>query len=363
MKLGCPRNIAFVFTLINLILNNSQKVLFIGSFLSKKKGTIDVAEKIKFQLIDDGYTIILSSKFKNKIFRFLDAMFAIAFFRGRVINFDVFSTRSILMVKIGARLARLRSKYVVFTLRGGGLGELLIKERKEIKKLMGLANLIQSPSHYLIDCYTKAEINVEYLPNPINLSHFPYKARKTHGKKLLWVRAFDHIYNPTIPILILENLLKTYPDTTLTMVGPDKGLLKSIRKMILEKNLGNSVEIVGPVNNNDLFSIYHTHDVFLSTSSYESFGTAILEAASCGIPIVVYKVGEIPFLWSHLVDVLMVNELNANKFSDQIAILFDNPELVESISKNARVKAEMYDWKNVKTSWINLLKNGTAKEI
>ena len=342
-------------------MNNSYNVLFIGTFLSKKKGTIDVAEKIKFQLVDDGYNIFLSSKFKNKISRFLDAMISIAFFNGRIINFDVFSTRSILMVKIGARLARMRSKYVVFTLRGGGLGELLINEEKDIRKLMGLANLIQSPSHYLIDCYRKAEINVDYLPNSIHLNYFPYKSRKTYGKKLLWVRAFDDVYNPTLPILILENLLKTYPDTTLTMVGPDKGLMKHVKKMILDKNLNNCVEIVGPVNNNDLFSFYHTHDVFLSTSSYESFGTSILEAASCGIPIVVYEVGEISFLWSHYVDVLIVKELSASMFSDQISILFDNPEIVDSIIKNARVKAERYDWNIVKKSWINLFKNGASK--
>jgi glycosyltransferase involved in cell wall biosynthesis len=76
-----------------------------------------------------------------------------------------------------------------------------------------------------------------------------------------------------------------------------------------------------------------------------------------------YKVGVIPYLWNNLVDVSMVNELSANEFSDQIPILFDNPELIESISKNARVKAERYDWENVRTSWINLLKNGPTKEI
>ncbi|MBE0653253.1 MAG: glycosyltransferase family 4 protein [Bacteroidales bacterium] len=106
--------------------------------------------------------------------------------------------------------------------------------------------------------------------------------------------------------------------------------------------------------NDKLYSYYHSHDVFLNTTSYESFGVAVLEAASCGIPVVTTNVGEIPFLWRHGQEILMAENLIPSKFADEIFKIFSDPSLADILSKNARKKAEEFDWELIRDKWLRL---------
>ena len=94
---------------------------------------------------------------------------------------------------------------------------------------------------------------------------------------------------------------------------------------------------------------------FLNTTSYESFGVAVLEAASCGIPIVSSSVGEIPLIWTHESNMLMAETLEPESFSAQVTKIFKNKEGAKQLAIHARKNAETYDWENIKSFWINLL--------
>ena len=71
--------------------------------------------------------------------------------------------------------------------------------------------------------------------------------------------------------------------------GPDRQRLMSRAR---ELNVQQSVCLVGA---HAEFVDYLRHaDVFLLPSESESFGVAALEALSCGVPVVAYRVGGIP---------------------------------------------------------------------
>ena len=93
---------------------------------------------------------------------------------------------------------------------------------------------------------------MNYLPNPINFKNFPFKRENVNPYTLLWVRAFTEIYNPDLAVKTLYEVRKKYPGTTLTMIGPDKGLLQQTKKLIQELDLTSCVEITGPVKNEEL---------------------------------------------------------------------------------------------------------------
>lgn len=118
------------------------------------------------------------------------------------------------------------------------------------------------------------------------------------------------------------------------------------------------MEITGPVANTALYRYYQTHAVFLNTTSYESFGVAVLEAAACGIHIVSTKVGEIPLLWKDGEEILITSDWSPEVMAKEVIKVWDDEVLARKLSVNARRRAEQFDWNNVKKLWMEILNDG-----
>ncbi len=65
--------------------------------------------------------------------------------------------------------------------------------------------------------------------------------------------------------------------------GPDE---RNLRMLIQEKNLTDEVLLIGWLEPIDLIGFYHEGDVFLHPSNFDPFPNAVLEAMSCGLPII-----------------------------------------------------------------------------
>jgi glycosyltransferase involved in cell wall biosynthesis len=61
-----------------------------------------------------------------------------------------------------------------------------------------------------------------------------------------------------------------------------------------ERRLGDRLLIVG--HEAELAGVLSATDIFLSTSAYEGFGMAILEAMASSVPVVATSVGGVPYL-------------------------------------------------------------------
>ena len=331
------------------------KALFIGSFLSKYKGTKGVSEILADSELNQVIDFKLISKFEINLFRLIDMVYSSLVFRGNIVHIDVYSGLAFQYADIISRIVKLRKLALIMTLHGGALPEYARSKPEKVSKVLERADYIQSPSNYLIDFFSGIGIKLQYLPNPIDLNKFPYDRSKVMPHSLLWVRAFTSIYNPDIPVYVLKDLLVSFPETKLTMVGPDRGMQIEIMQLAEDLGVSKSIDFVGPVKNEELYQYYQTHQVFLNTTSYESFGVAVVEAASCGIPIVSNSVGEIPFLWKEQEDILLVADNSIELLTNQIEKIFMNKNLGISLGKKARIKATKFDMKEVLPRWQKLL--------
>ena len=329
--------------------------MFIGNFLSHISGTKGISEKILESFSGNEIDLRKASDKRNKLIRFSEIILKSLLIDYNTIHLDTFSGQAFRIAEVASLIGKWRKKKIILTLRGGKLPEFFQEAPQRLKRVFTRADYIQTPSLYLKDFFAKQDIYVNYLPNSIDLSRFPYSRESVKSHSLLWVRAFTEIYNPDLPVRILHEIKKIYLDATLTMIGPDKGLLSETRKLISKFELNSSVTITGPVPNEWLYNYYQSNEVFLNTTSYESFGVAVLEAAACGIPVVSSKVGEIPYLWKHEEDILMAEKIEAEDFCQAIQQLFASKELAEKVSLNARKKAEEYDWAKIKAKWVDLL--------
>lgn len=330
------------------------KTLFIGNFLSKHFGTTSVSESIVQDLLSKGYDVTFASTKKNKLLRLLDVILAACFRSYSIIHVDVYSGSYFRIVTWTVFLARVKKRKVILTLHGGKLPELYAAQPRKVRYVLSRAYRINSPSQYVIRYFENQGFHISYIPNSVDLDRFPFQETTIHNHSILWVRAFSTIYSPETAIHVLSILKTRFPDAHLTMIGPDKGQLQQVKKQIATLGLEDAVHITGPVANNQLSGYFNTHSVFINTTTYESFGVSVVEAAASGIPIVSNQVGELPYIWEDHKNMLFIEENDPNSFAHAIEELWTNPELIQDLKKNARKQAESFDRKEILQSWIRI---------
>lgn len=332
-----------------------KKVLFLGAYLSKTFGTIGPGEYVASQLTEEGWDCRNISRHPQPLLRAFDSIFHSLFGKYDMAILDIYGSRVIYLTFVLSVILRIRKIPFISILHGGSIPNRFPVVQHVMIPVLQHSTKIFTPSQFVQKFFTDMGRSVNYLPNPFPIKKFPFKEPDSLHRNLLWIRAFSSIYNPDLAVRILHEVRKAHPDATLTMIGPDKGELKAVKVLINELGLQEAVNITGPVPNDQLFQYFHSHSVYLNTTSYESFGVAVMEAAACGIPVVSTSVGEIPLLWKDQEDMLLVPDFEAATFCDKITEIFQNKELARQLSAHARRKAEQYDWAHIRPKWLALI--------
>lgn len=333
-------------------------IFFIGSFLSHINGTKGPSETIFEELKIRGWKLRRASRIKNKILRVIDISISLLFnFRNfEIVHIDIFSGNAFKIALLSTFISNILRKKIVITLHGGKLLDYYLGMEKSFIYLFSKANLVLTPSKFLQNGFLKEGFFTTYLPNPLDLSIFKPTNKVMGDKyifKLLWVRSFTEIYNPDVAIKALNEVREMGINANLTMVGPDMGLLSSVKDEISKLGLSQFVNILGPINNKLLPAIYQSHDCYINTTSYESFGVSMMEAASCGLPICSNMVGEISFLWEDNVNYLGNIENDFIGMANNIFKLANDSNLRNNISKMGLKKSKEFDRSTILNLWID----------
>jgi len=269
---------------------------------------------------------------------------------------DTYSTQNFYYAVAVGNLCRLLRIPYVPILHGGNLPERLQTSKALSYKLFHGAKTNVAPSRYLMEAFnSEGYKNLTYIPNTIEIADYPFLLRNSIRPKLLWVRAFAEIYNPILALKVLESLINDFPDATLCMIGPDKdGSLQKCREYAVARNL--PVTFTGKLSKEEWRQKSSSYDIFLNTTYFDNAPVSVIEAMALGMPVVSTNVGGIPYLVMDEVNGLLVQPNDPAAFVKAIHRLCGDAHLTESLSKNARTKAEEFDWKNVKQHWSTLLK-------
>jgi glycosyltransferase involved in cell wall biosynthesis len=169
---------------------------------------------------------------------------------------------------------------------------------------------------------------------------------KSNGLTVLFVGRFVPAKN--IPLLLeaFAEVLKKVPDSKLILVG-DGPLKEKIVSKVDSLGISESVQMPGYIKNDQLPQFYRTADVFALTSRHESFGMVLLEAMSCGTPVVASQVGAVPELISDNKTGLSYPEGNKEALICCLERVLQDEELRTRLGKNARIVTQKeYDWQN-----------------
>ena len=335
----------------------SKKLLYVGNKPSQSTGTVTTIESLSLLLAAEGFEVITTSAAKNKAHRLLDMIVTTFKNRKRVdyVLIDTYSTLNFTYAVTIAKLCRFYKIPYIPILHGGDLPRRLKKSPKASKKLFGKAHQNIAPSLYLKEVFNNAGfLNVAYIPNTIEITNYPFLIRKEIKPKLLWVRSFSEVYNPTLALKVLQKLRMQYPEASLCMVGPEKdGSLAKCKAISERQQL--AVTFTGRLEKKEWISLSSQYDIFINTTNFDNMPVSVVEAMAVGIPIISTNVGGIPYLIQHENTGILVSPNDVTGFVNAISTLIQQPEYGVLLAENARKKAVTCDWENVKHSWLTLL--------
>ena len=334
-----------------------KSILYIGNKLASKGATATTIDTLSFLFEGEGYTVYTASSIKNKLFRFVDMLYATIKYSRKVsvVIIDTYSTQNFYYALAVSWLCWIFKTPYIPILHGGNLPNRLSESPSLSKKLFGNAKTNVSPSKYLIEAFkARGFNNVRYIPNSIEIDAYPFLLRKEISPRLLWVRSFAEIYNPMLAVALLKTLKEKGIEATLTMVGPEKdGSLEACKRETKKYNL--PITFTGKLEKHEWIALSTSHDIFINTSNFDNTPVSLIEAATLGLPIVSTNVGGIPFLFEDGHTALLVPPNNVDKMTTAVNTLLVDSCLVVSLTKKAREKMELYDWSKVKGSWLALL--------
>lgn len=122
---------------------------------------------------------------------------------------------------------------------------------------------------------------------------------------------------------------------------------ESLQKLINDKRLNDSVVLMGKIPNNEVPNALNKFDVFCATSvlNSESFGVAVVEAMSCGIPVVATKTDGFSEVMVDKETGYLVEMKNVEQIVDSLENLLENESLREIMGNNGRKRVnELYNW-------------------
>lgn len=152
------------------------------------------------------------------------------------------------------------------------------------------------------------------------------------------------------------------PDLKLLIAGTGN-LERGLKEKVKKSNLSSYISFLGDVKHENLIDYYNICDLVILPSiidkygQTESLGIVILEAMSCGKPVIASNVGALPEIVKDGYNGALVNPGNAVDLASKITKILKVTDK-NLLQKNARRTAEQYSWSNIGKKHSELILNG-----
>ncbi len=341
-------------------------VLLVGNFLSRTSGIYGVGDGLADRLAGRGRLVTTTSSKPRRIPRLLDMIATIWRRRHRyvVAQVDVFSGPAFIWAEAACAALRLLGKPYVLTLHGGALPTFARRWPRRVRRLLGSAAAVTSPSPFLQEEMRAYRGDVKLCPNPLDLGEYPFRLRTRVRPRLVWLRTFHDLYNPTLAVRVLARLKPSVRDVELLMVGPARQpeSLARVRRLASQLGVEDRLTIAGAIQKRDVPSWLNRADIFLNTTNVDNTPVSVMEALACGLCVVSTDAGGVRVLLRDGQLGLLVPLDDDRAMAAAVRRLLDDGELAERLSRDGRAAAADLDWSRVLPLWEEILESAASFE-
>ncbi len=185
-----------------------------------------------------------------------------------------------------------------------------------------------------------------YLPWGLQLDELPWRVRRATPQPIIgFVGRIEPRKGQLELVKAFARVRKAMPAMRLELVGPiaDESYASALRAYISRLKLGSAITITGAVSN--AIASLRKWDLFISLSSDEGQGLAVLEAMASGVPVLALPVAGISDFLRHGANGVALPSASAKAVADTILESLRNRIQLRSISRRARRMVEKrYSW-------------------
>ena len=228
---------------------------------------------------------------------------------------------------LARRMSHRRHLKIVTTLHGTDI--MLVREDESFASLTRFGILesdaVTAVSAFLRDTTCEGfgiRKRIDVIPNFVDPARFKPSVKRLPGPfRIVHVSNFRPVKRPLDAIKAFRILRRTH-DATLRMigVGPERTAARA-----LAKKLGVHAHVEFPGEEKQIERALAESDVLLSTSEFEGFGLAPLEAMASGLPVVATRAGGISEVVVEGVTGLMADVGNVEGLAARLRPLIDKP--------------------------------------
>lgn len=201
------------------------------------------------------------------------------------------------------------------------------------------------------DCRNWAELdNVVVIPDPLTFSSLSISPLSE--KRVISVGRY--VYQKGFDLLLQSWSIveKECPDWSLAIIG--QGNRMEYESLIDELHVDRSrCKLMGPTDN--IQAEYMKSSLLVMSSRFEGFGMVLVEAMSCGLPVVSFECpcGPKDIIQDH-VDGLLVEKGNVEKLAESIIWMIQHPEQRKAMADKAVENVQRFGIDQIAEKWKSL---------
>ncbi|MBO5058162.1 MAG: glycosyltransferase family 4 protein [Prevotella sp.] len=196
--------------------------------------------------------------------------------------------------------------------------------------------------------------NIIVIPNPL-----PFTSQKQSSLENKQVIAVGrYVYEKGFDMLLecWQAVQSKHPDWKLAIYGA--GDTAQYKKQAEALGIDKTCTFNGPTKN--IQDKYAESSIYALSSRFEGFGMVIIEAMSCGVPVVSFACPYGPkYIITNASDGFLVENGNTGQLAERICYMIEHPEKRKEMGTNAIATAKRYCIEEIGKRWIKLFEDIT----